>query len=417
MNKNRLSSRRTGERGQTLILVAVAIVSLLGMAALAIDVVTLYVARTEVQRAADAAALAGAKAIADSGITTLDAASSATNQAGAEATATAMITQVIAQNLVSGGAPALVGAPNYNFAQPNDPIVTVTVQKTSLPVFFAKIWGQTAATVSASASAEAYSPTGMATYTPIAPKCVKPWLIANSHLGATTGNYVNAGGIADASTLGQTFLVSSACPGASAPNCGFSGTLAANNYLPALVTANATNICPTCKGATNFEQSVECCDANPYSCGAATATWDNSVNPDVANGVTQLGGQCLIHQTGAPPGIGQDTLVVPSPYPPGPVQIRAQSGPQNGNLVTTSHSIVTVPVIDNTLPFPPLGGPVNVVGFMQAFLNYVGSSGQINITVLNIAGCSASSNGAAPIVGGSGSSPVAVRLVTALTPQ
>ena len=46
-------------------------VSLLAMAALAIDVVTLYVARTEVQRAADAAALAGAKALADSGVTTL----------------------------------------------------------------------------------------------------------------------------------------------------------------------------------------------------------------------------------------------------------------------------------------------------------------------------------------------------------
>ncbi len=41
------------------------------MAALAIDIVTLYAARSEIQRAADAAALAGAKAIADSGITTL----------------------------------------------------------------------------------------------------------------------------------------------------------------------------------------------------------------------------------------------------------------------------------------------------------------------------------------------------------
>ena len=37
------------------------------MAALAIDVTTLYVARGEMQRAADAAALAGAKAFVDSG--------------------------------------------------------------------------------------------------------------------------------------------------------------------------------------------------------------------------------------------------------------------------------------------------------------------------------------------------------------
>jgi Flp pilus assembly protein TadG len=62
--------RRRREHGQTIILVAVAMVGLLGMVALAIDVVTLYVARSEMQRAADAAALAGAKAFIDSGVTT-----------------------------------------------------------------------------------------------------------------------------------------------------------------------------------------------------------------------------------------------------------------------------------------------------------------------------------------------------------
>jgi len=64
-----ISRSRRGERGQTILLVAVSIVSLLAMAALAIDVVTLYTARSETQRAADAAALAGAKAFVDSGVT------------------------------------------------------------------------------------------------------------------------------------------------------------------------------------------------------------------------------------------------------------------------------------------------------------------------------------------------------------
>ena len=50
------------EHGQTIVLVALTIVTLLAMAALAIDVVTLYVAKGEVQRAADAAALVAAKA-------------------------------------------------------------------------------------------------------------------------------------------------------------------------------------------------------------------------------------------------------------------------------------------------------------------------------------------------------------------
>src|SRR5580692_173997 len=69
--RNRTNSKRRGERGQTIILVAVSLVSLMAMAALAIDVVTFYVARSEAQRAADAAALAGAKGLADSGVTTL----------------------------------------------------------------------------------------------------------------------------------------------------------------------------------------------------------------------------------------------------------------------------------------------------------------------------------------------------------
>ncbi|MGH7563136.1 MAG: pilus assembly protein TadG-related protein [Gemmatimonadota bacterium] len=49
-----------GQRGATIVLVAILLVALLGMAALAIDVGMLYTARTESQRTADAAALAGA---------------------------------------------------------------------------------------------------------------------------------------------------------------------------------------------------------------------------------------------------------------------------------------------------------------------------------------------------------------------
>jgi uncharacterized membrane protein len=69
MNRFR-AFRHRKERGQTILLVAVVIVTILAMAALAIDVVTLYVARTEMQRAADGAALAAARAFVDSGVTT-----------------------------------------------------------------------------------------------------------------------------------------------------------------------------------------------------------------------------------------------------------------------------------------------------------------------------------------------------------
>ena len=49
------------ERGVTLVLVAITIFAMLGVAALAVDLVTLYVSKAEAQRVADAAALAGAK--------------------------------------------------------------------------------------------------------------------------------------------------------------------------------------------------------------------------------------------------------------------------------------------------------------------------------------------------------------------
>ncbi len=57
------------ERGVTMVLVAVAMVAIVAMAALSIDIVTLYLAREEAQRSADAAALAAARVLSVSGIT------------------------------------------------------------------------------------------------------------------------------------------------------------------------------------------------------------------------------------------------------------------------------------------------------------------------------------------------------------
>src|SRR5208337_149801 len=88
-------SQRRSERGQTIVLVAISIVSLLAMAALAIDVVTLYVARSEIQRAADAAALAGAKAMADSGVTSIPTTDPHYTDNSAQSLASAMATTAI----------------------------------------------------------------------------------------------------------------------------------------------------------------------------------------------------------------------------------------------------------------------------------------------------------------------------------
>src|SRR5271166_5981972 len=60
---------RSGERGVTIALVAVAMFSIIAMAGLSIDIGTLYEASAEAQRAADAGALAAARVISISGVT------------------------------------------------------------------------------------------------------------------------------------------------------------------------------------------------------------------------------------------------------------------------------------------------------------------------------------------------------------
>jgi Flp pilus assembly protein TadG len=56
---------RTDNRGQVLVIVALAFVVFLGFAALAVDVAYMYNVRSELQRCADAGALAGASAYVD----------------------------------------------------------------------------------------------------------------------------------------------------------------------------------------------------------------------------------------------------------------------------------------------------------------------------------------------------------------
>src|SRR5437763_683554 len=136
MRFGNISRKQSQERGQTIALVALTIVTLLAMAALAIDVVTLYVAKGEVQRAADAAALVAAKAFVDSGVTSDPANTSL--QTLAENMATAGITAILPQNRVAGAAPVLVGTPTFCFncpayPYPGNPQVTVTLQRTGLP--------------------------------------------------------------------------------------------------------------------------------------------------------------------------------------------------------------------------------------------------------------------------------------------
>jgi hypothetical protein len=449
-----VGARRRGERGQTILLVAISIVSLLAMAALAIDVVTLYVASTEIQRAADAAALVGAKAIADSGVTTLQ--PSDGNVGAAEALAQSMATAAVQAivlatppvNQVAGASPVLTGGtPTINWSQGNaNPHITVSLQQSNLPTFFARIWGSRAAIASASATAEAYNPANQQNFTPIQTSCVKPWLVGNSDPDNGGANFVATGTglVENPAIIGEKFWLSSACKGTSddcsnITNPPTAGSFNGNPFLrfvPAAVTANTADICPSstaspCGGGNDPTEkaAVECCHVTPYTCGgnAFNANWTTLLNPEYPPNSTSsdlaLGTECLIHASAEQSGQGQDTLDWTT-FPNGPPRIVAGSGPQATNNVSTSSSIVTIPIIDTSSTIsttPPQN--VTVVGFLQAFVNSVddllpGGSGDghhsdVNITVLNVIGCSQTPNtGIAPAIGGNGASPIPVRLIT-----
>jgi Flp pilus assembly protein TadG len=413
--------RRPAERGQTIVLVAVALVSLLGMAALAIDVTTMYVARGEMQRAADAAALAGAKAFVDSGVTTDNSIARQTLAQAMITSPTGVINSILGENKVSGAAPTLVAA-TTDFTRLGNPQVTVTLQRTNLPTFFARIWGTKLVTVTATAVAEAYNASSSqnttGNYVPVKPKCVKPLLIPNKDPVSTlqfvnpaTGAAVATGVIGEAITLlqGCTNPGAASCAPANLPN----NPPNAGRFIAAAIPApSPDNLCPACQGASDFEQSIECCDFNNYSCGGAApnANVDLTMSHGQLRNRTSNGVQCLINKP------AQDTLDPTNlTTGSGPARITAGSGPQTGNLVTTSRSIASLPIIDTTAAIPPTG-QVRVVGFLQVFLDDVAVVGggptntQIQAHILNVVGCGNSPSGPVPVAGG-GMSPIPVRLI------
>src|SRR5260370_21080405 len=140
--------RHDREAGVTILLVAAALVAIMAMAALSIDVVTLYLANAEAQRAADAAALAGARILSISGMTGDPVNAGGTWQLACATAAqrAKSVGQLAQQNSVGGAAGTVtVSFPNNSdtaacigtsSAFGLNPLVTVQVQRTYLPTCF-----------------------------------------------------------------------------------------------------------------------------------------------------------------------------------------------------------------------------------------------------------------------------------------
>jgi hypothetical protein len=443
-----LLPERREERGQTIIFVALALVSLLAMAALAIDIVTLYVAKSEAQRAADAAALAGATAFVSAGATTYPPSTPVIGSSLdtlARAMANSFISASLAQNNVSGSPPQLVGTTIDSTTYPGNPHITVTVQQTNLPTFFARIWGTTSSSVQATATAEAYNSSSaqnsIGSYIPVSARCVKPILVLNRDPSgnifvSTSSGSVNqpalpTGYVGDevsfSSACGNT---AGSCNNPAAPN---SGTV---YYVPAAIPAGSSSsgangsynsaVCPgDCQnlGGSSYQQSIACCDTTPYNfnqCGVSAPNlyYDLNNNPDIPTVQTQNGLQCVVHTSGGAADLPPDVLTVGT-YPTDPFHItpgtytRTALGVGANTYLSTSDSIVTLPIIDTGI-LSVTGPTVRVLGFLQVFIANVPSTitggADFDAFILNVVGCgNVATSGT---ISGGGVSAVPVRLIT-----
>ena len=481
------------ERGVTIVLVALAMIAIISMAALSVDVVTLYLAKEEAQRSADEAALAAARILSLSGITgdPQNGKGHWSSICGPSGIAYQAAQAVVRQNTVSNVVPSTVtvtysaGGQNGmasntdcttlagNTAFGVNPLVTVNLIRPGLPTFFARIWGRTGQTITATATAEAFNPadsgaSGNQTsgaITPVEPWCVKPWVVPNQDpkpmsdgtfctstpcphfVDPATGDIQNKGitigGYADNGVIGEKFWLVPDC--STGGGCDLLGGVQPKaNYIPGsnppptpnlLFVPNQTgttvSAVPSCTTGDDFNLAVVGCDQpTNYSCGVASAnTLDLSTNPITPsiNGV-----QCLTAQkdnNDLTQSTGQDYLKYDSTSPANfgrpvayPFQILAgnktplvlQGGLPHDTPITSSNSIVAIPIYDSdavTLSTANAAPSVTFVGFLQVFINAVDNKGDISVTVLNVAGCGNGSKGTPgnPVTG---TSPVPIRLVT-----
>ena len=283
---------------------------------------------------------------------------------------------------------------------------------------FSRIWTRNTNTVSATAIAEAFNPSNSGTIAasgsvvPVNPHCVKPWIIANldpvtggTFVDSTTGSITTQGirlsGVAPG-VIGENFLLTDACSGSDCSGMQ-NQKLLVSTYVPALVTPPASAV-PTCSTGSDYQAAIGGCDqSTTYACGTVDggAQADLTINPGGAGGDTFTAAQCLIHQA-----VGRDVLDT-SVFP---YQIGAGAGNPvvTSGTITSSNSIVTLPIYDNARLKDKSQPEINIVGFLQVFITNVTGNGSLAMTVLNVAGCGDAAS--SPAV--SGTSPVPIHLIT-----
>jgi Putative Flp pilus-assembly TadE/G-like len=422
MNSHTARRRERGtERGATLYIVAASLVVLLGLAGLAIDLAALYVGRSEAQRAADAAALAGADTFVTSGYSNGAVAASAL----CPASATSPPSGIAGTAAASEGASNTVGGQTLAASQitatcdfshnvvggiSGDPLITVSVTA-SMPTLFMRIFGVTTESVSAKATAEAFSPG-----TSGCSSCIKPFFLPNCdpvHLTPANAACTNAGapgGYWIDPTTGQAANPGNYSAGSRGQPWTLHTAAGPSQWSEAALDSNP----PLCTGGqtkTGFENNVQQCSTVSWACGDQLCTLNGAAfgpNGQSVGCLITYGQTCKSQSVTATDSI--------STQPPFTITAGAGNPYTSSGTVTQSAAIVTVPLYN-----PPPGGlkpgmAVPIVGWMQVFIRDVTHSGpndDIEVLILNVSGCATGGGGGAggcTAVGG-GAAFLPVRLV------
>jgi len=424
MNSTKMSGAKSRQRGSSLFIVAAALIAFIGLMGVAIDLVSLYLGKSEAQRAADAAALAGATVFVSTGCT-----STSAGCAAAETLATTQAVTVGKTNLVGGAAPTIPNSNvSFDLSHAGDPLISVVVNAT-LPTYFMQVFGVTSANISATATAEAFNPSGSNTGPTLCVSCLKPFLVPNCDTAhAAPANASCTGGGSAKAGFGNTggaFIVNGAIANPGAYPAGVIGepwTLHSigppSQYYELAMGGQSKSV---------FQNNVQFCNTNMVlTCGNTLNTLNgNAVGPNghAVGCLITYGVTCNAQTVNA-----TDSIVVNAGATP-PWTITAGAGNPfftAGSTITQSASIITAAVYDgHTLD--PGGDTVTIIGYLQFFItdinhhgSAVGQTDDIDAIILNITTCGAgggtcgaggSGQGTGGTVAGGGASFVPVRLV------
>jgi Putative Flp pilus-assembly TadE/G-like len=412
MNREAMRASKQGrQRGSSLFVVAAGMLALVGLMGLSIDLVAFYLGKSEAQRAADAAALAGAQEFVLSGFM-----SGVVTQATARTLATNQAVAVGQKNLVGGSAPSIpTGNVTFDFTHAGNPLITVQVGAT-LSTYFMRIFGVTSANIVSTATAEAYDPAGSAAGGPtLCTSCLRPFLVPNcdpDHLVGAGGNPncpkvsgqnqdyflnppnygINRPGATPTGIVGESWSLHTGGPKVSA---------ASQWYSIAFLGAQSKSA---------WQGDIASCNADAIVCGTKLQTLNGNAVGPATHGI-----EALIHASGQGLGQGQDTINVAGGTLPFPMfagsnnPLVAAGVIATGTQVVQSDSLVTVPIYDgldsNGNIATPGGSQVVITGYLQMFITDVihnGTDDIIDAIITNVMSCGANKGGTCATGGNQG---------------